>query len=286
MGKEVHEISSTPDAPDWIYRVKRLVPAALWNLLSRPYWWWYNRASHRLAMVVDLRRKRSVERIRRYKNLHRGERCFVLGNGPSLRETDLSLLARETTFGLNRIYLNFPKMGFETTYYVAVNTLVVEQCAEDILSLQMPRFISWRGRKWLPRKGDIIYIDTDYTDPATFAKDATGRIYEGSTVTYVALQLAYYMGFSEVILVGVDHSFVTQGDPNVTVRSRGEDLNHFSKDYFGEGFRWQLPDLDASEHAYRLAKAAFDADGRKIVDATIGGQLQVFKKVPYHSLFQ
>ncbi len=93
------------------------------------------------------------------------------------------------------------------------------------------------------------------------------------------------MGFEEVILTGVDHSFSIQGPPNVTVVSRGDDRDHFSPDYFGEGFRWQLPDLEASEHAYRMARAAFEKDGRRVLDATKGGKLTVFPKVDFDSLF-
>ena len=59
---------------------------------------------------------------------HRGERAFIIGNGPSLRETDLSPLRNEFTFGLNRIYLMFPELGFQTSCLVSVNDLVVEQC--------------------------------------------------------------------------------------------------------------------------------------------------------------
>ena len=104
-------------------------------------------------------------------------------------------------------------------------------------------------------------------------------IHEGSTVTYVAMQLAYFMGFKKVILIGVDHSFVTKGEPNKVVESKGDDPNHFSGSYFGKGFRWQLPDLDRSEDAYRHAKVAFENSGRSIVDATVGGKLDVFPKV-------
>jgi hypothetical protein len=54
---------------------------------------------------------------------------------------------------------------------------------------------------------------------------------------------------------------------------------------FGKGFRWQLPDLETSEIAYGMARSAFEADGRKVVDATVGGKLTVFPKVDYNSLF-
>jgi hypothetical protein len=269
-----------------IYDVKKHVPGPIWRAATGPYWWWYNRARHQLAGLFDSRLRRSQARLAGFRKQHRGQRCFILGNGPSLNKTDLRPLRDEITFGMNRIYLNFSPMGFDTTYYVAINTLVIEQCAAEILQLRMPRFITWRARGWLAGDPEVIFLDTDYTGPEVFSPDLNGRVFEGSTVTFVALELAYYMGFQEVILIGVDHSFSTQGRPNVVVTSQGEDGDHFSPSYFGRGFRWQLPDLEASERAYRLARKAFEDDGRRVLDATEGGKLTVFPKVEYGSLFR
>ena len=132
---------------------------------------------------------------------------------------------------------------------------------------------------------EMIFLHTTYTGPK-FASDVRGRLWEGATVTYVALQLAYYMGFQTAYLIGVDHSFTTKGKPNTTIVSQGDDPNHFNPGYFGKGFRWQLPDLDTSEQAYAMARQAYEADGRKVIDATVGGKLTVFPKVDYNKLFK
>ncbi|MNX67310.1 Beta-barrel assembly-enhancing protease [compost metagenome] len=94
------------------------------------------------------------------------------------------------------------------------------------------------------------------------------------------------MGFSEVILIGVDHHFVTSGAPNREVVSEGEDPNHFHPQYFGSGVRWNLPDLENSEVAYTLAREAYTEAGRQILDATLDGRLTVFPKVDYQRLFE
>ena len=229
-------------------------------------------------------RRDTRRRIRPFHGRYQGKRCFIIGNGPSLAHTDLSYLKNEYTFGLNRIYLMFPQMGFPTSFFVSINDLVIEQTAAEIEALQIPKFISWRARRWLRPADDLFFLHTTYTGKK-FARNATGRLWEGATVTYVALQLAYYFGFSQVILIGVDHSFTTQGQPNTTVVFEGDDPNHFHPKYFGKGFRWQLPDLETSEAAYRLARTSFEADGRQVLDATLGGKLTVFPKVDYFSLF-
>jgi len=252
-----------------------------YRALGASYWLWREEKEARR----DPRYRTSIGRIVAMKDKHQGERCFIIGNGPSLRNTDLSLLKGEVTFGMNRIYLLFDQVGFATTYYVAVNKLVIEQCAREIASLTCPKFISWHARDEIDFTTDMMFLHSRGVSP-TFYTDITRGIWEGATVTYVAMQIAYYMGFQKVILVGVDHSFVTQGKPHTAVVSQGNDPDHFDPQYFGKGFRWQLPDLETSELAYRTAKSQFESEDREIVDATVDGKLQVFSKVDYGTLFK
>lgn len=265
--------------------LKRITPAPLWRTISQSYWWWRNRGRHVTAKWLNPNWRKSRVQLEGYQNRYAGERCFIIGNGPSLRNTDLKRLKNEHTFGLNRIYLLFDELKFKTSFLVSVNDLVLEQCASDIKTLALPKFLTWRSRRWIIKDENTIFIDTDFTGKEDFSPDATGRLFEGFTVTYVALQLAFYMGFSDVVLVGVDHNFSTKGPANATVISEGEDPNHFSGAYFGKGFRWQLPDLDGSERAYKLARSAYEQAGRRVVDATVGGKLTVFPKVDYQTLF-
>ena len=230
-------------------------------------------------------RRESRRRLASLKDSHKGERCFVVGNGPSLKNTDLSKLKDDFCIGMNRIFLAADELGFCPNILVCVNDLVVEQSVEEFNNLQMPKFFSWRARKWLKMDPWSHFIYTSYTSPK-FSKDVTRRVWEGATVTNVCLQLAYHMGFSEVILIGVDHSFATKGKPNTTIQSQGDDPNHFSAAYFGKGFRWQLPDLETSELGYRMARQAYEQSGRRILNATIGGKLDIFEKVDYLSLFE
>lgn len=265
--------------------LKRIIPTPVWKLGSDSYWWWRNRGRHAWARATSPAWRHSLRGLQKYQGLHSGKRCFIIGNGPSLKQMDLSCLQSEYTFGMNRIYLLFPELGFQTSYLVSVNELVLEQCAGEMRSLDMPKFITWRARRWLRDDPQTIFIDTDFTAPERFSSDMTGRVFEGFTVTFAALQLAFYMGFTEAILIGVDHNFATKGTPNATVVSTGEDPNHFAPGYFGKGFRWQLPDLDGSERAYLLARNAYSQTGRRVLDATVDGKLDIFPKVNYNDLF-
>jgi len=225
----------------------------------------------------------SADRMRQYQDIHAGQRCVIIGNGPSLNKMDLSFLENEICFGMNRIFLIYDKWRFRPSYYVSVNPLVIEQSTKEISSLPMPRFLSHKGIEFFEEPGDIMFI-AEHPEWEFSATPYSG-LHEGWTVTFVAMQLAYFMGFSEVVLIGVDHHFVTPGDPNKEVVSQGDDPNHFHPDYFGKGMRWHLPDLERSEHSYHLAKSAFESTDRIIVDATYDGKLTVFPKVDYREYF-
>jgi hypothetical protein len=245
------------------------------------------RGERAIGAAVDLRTlvqyslspsgRRSMAELDALRDRHAGERCVIVGNGPSLRGMDLSVLRGEVTFGLNRGYLAFQPLGFGTTYLVAINVHVVEQFASEILAQPGTTFISWHARHDLP-PGNRAILLRPARGPSFSTNPARG-IWGGATVTYAALQLAYHMGFSQVILIGIDHSFTTTGPAHQLVTSTGADPNHFDPNYFGSGVRWELPNLEVSEVAYRLARDAFAADGRQVLDATLGGKLSVFPKV-------
>ncbi len=244
---------------------------------------------HRIAWAAGRGRGNdNRRRLADYADLHRGQRCFILGNGPSLAKMDLHPLADEWTFGLNRIYLHFEKMGFEPSYYCASNDLVLDQFAADIANLSMPKFLNWNGRRHFDTADEtLLFVRQALTLVDFFGHDLARPMCSGGTVTYLALQIAYYMGFQQAVLIGVDHNFVDQGTPNrAEVRNQPRDENHFHPDYFPKGSRWQLPDLLRSESAYHIARQVYAEDGREVIDATVGGALQVFEKADYADLVE
>ena len=169
------------------------------------------------------------------------------------------------------------------TYYVAVNLHVLEQFSSDIVNLHMPAFVPWYAFPLMQTSNNMHFLDVHLG--LDFATDVRQGLWTGVTVTYATMQIAYYMGFKEVYLIGVDHHFESKGKPHKVVLSQGHDPDHFHHNYFGSGIRWQLPDLEGSEENYRLAKKYFEADGRALRDATIDGHLEIFQKVDYDTLF-
>lgn len=242
-----------------------------------------------LSWRYSARAQANRERLKKLQARHWGERCFVMANGPSLAGMNLEMLRGMPTISMNRAYLLYEEWGFIPSYYVCINELVLEQFSEDIANLPMPKFVNFDRRRLFPdfeQDNDLMYLRLGLNLRDRFSGDVTQPISSGGTVTFACLQLAYFMGFREVVLVGLDHNFVEKGIPNTTeVRKSEKDESHCHPDYFPKGIKWQLPDLYRSEQAYVLARQAYERDGRRILDATQDGNCHVFPKVDFYSLF-
>ena len=237
-------------------------------------------------------------RSRRFHNAHSGERCFILGNGPSLNSVDLSRLAKEYTFGTNGIYLKHMEIGFAPTYYVVEDRLFLSQRAKEINEVNYSiRFFPIREAGVARSLGaTTFFLDFDWScyspssahhrDPR-FSTDITRVVGTGGSVTFVALQIAFYMGFDPIYLVGMDHDVVLSRNATQVgtrrYRTEGEDLNHFDPRY-GDGTTWSSPDWDLVDRAFRQAREVFEQSGRRVLNATAGGKLEVFERVEIESL--
>src|SRR5690606_11638113 len=146
----------------------------------------------------DLRPESWLSRreLKRLANRHAGEKAVILCNGPSLNRVSLDRLKTTYTFGLNKINLLFDRTSFRPSCIVCVNELVLEQNASFYRSTDIPLFLDSSGRRFVPRRPNVVYLHS-YGQPK-FARDCSISIYQGATVTFVAMQLAYHMGFGEV----------------------------------------------------------------------------------------
>ena len=233
--------------------------------------------------------------LRDLKNIHYGERCFILGNGPSLLKHDLSILKNEITFGVNSIFLAFENIGFKPNYYVIEDRFPAEDNKNIINQLSgLTKIFPEDLRYCLKKDKDSILINfkryyADFPNPQfpKFSKNIQKHAFWGGTVSFLNLQLAYYMGFKEVYLIGMDLDYkVPNYAKGNTIKSREDDINHFHPAYFGPGKRWHLPEVDRMVTAFEKAKDAFEEDGRKIINAGIGGNLSTFSRVDFTKLFK
>lgn len=230
--------------------------------------------------------KKNRKKLAALKNKHSGKRCFIIANGPSLSKIDFCLLNDEYTFGMNRIYLMKDQNGFMPNYLACVDKeSQILQFHDELDMLDIPCFFDFNLRKWFSKKENQIFIKGSYF--FRFSKDMSKKTHgKARSVTYAVIQLAYLMGFTEVYLIGKDHSYNTNATAGSAIVSDGKEDNHFIKGYYKKGQRWDAPDYKNEEFAYKIARKEFEKSNRIIKDATIDGNLNIFEKVDFYSLFK
>ncbi|WP_309398967.1 hypothetical protein [Cerasicoccus maritimus] len=231
--------------------------------------------------------------LQQQHNSMRGKRCFLLGCGPSLNKVDLSKLKGEIVMGVNGVALI---EGLKLDYFVTVSNFFWKSHPEALRGLTCQRFIPYFLREYLESDSPTVWLNTvadreyrllDVEKPWQFSYLPDRYIFLGGTVIFVCLQILYYLGFDEVVILGLDHDYGL--DLNKTGK-RGKYVDsgslsmHFRKDYYRKGEQVHI-DMHGMERAYQLSEEAFRESGRRILNASPGTKLDTFQKVDYNTLF-
>lgn len=228
----------------------------------------------KVLRITKIHKNSPYEMMKNIKNKHRGEKCFIVATGPSLAIHDLEKLNNEVTFSMNSICLAFDETEWRPTYYVTQDMNVFEKLEKHIEKLNVKgKFINDKISKH-KKISDGYYIfpvnelnhrimHKKYN--TKFSNDAFAVVYDGYTVTYSIIQIAVYMGFEEIYLLGADCNY-------------SSNMNHHFKEYGHVDPHFLLAG-DKMICAYNEAKKYADQNKVKIYNATRGGMLEVFERV-------
>lgn len=233
------------------------------------------------------------KKLAAYKDAYKGKRCFLIGNGPSLKADDLTKLHEngDITFAFNRVYNIFDDTPWRPTFYISQDEKMLAGCQDVVNSLELPcKFIPIQ-LNWYH---DININDASYfnikpqlsENPVEylFSDDIAKEIYHSGTGMYTAVQMAAYMGFCEIYFIGVDHHFHT------SINNKGEIIvDNSVKDYFSDKYNTDkdnlyIPNTEKSTLTYVATKMHCDERNIKVFNATRGGKLEVFPRIDFDTL--
>lgn len=273
-----------------LFRYNRAVRLLLWPVVrARRYWklisYWHNGDG---------------AEIRKLENIHFGERCFIIGNGPSLVPQDLDRLKNEVTFASNRIFYIFNTTNWRPSYYCCFDNEIAVNEIEGIKKAGVyPKFLSSRSAKLGRTHEDNIYylvfygkfhISPTQCEMNTLSEDISKYMTYSPTVTVNMIEMAIYMGFKEIYLLGVDHNYMSQVDGKGKIHHNdGVKSNHFAgvEELRGNGnVAHVVFNPDTSTEAYVLARQYAKDRNVKIYNATRGGKLEVFERVDFDELMK
>jgi len=280
--------------PFYIYKRRdRILP-----LLYRSINQWCRR-THRTLNDLGIPVNRNELHLAVLKNRHKGKRCFVIGNGPSLRISDLDKIHNNNDIAIasNKIYLAFEETDWRPTYYTVADLLVAENNAEKIRALGLVKLFRDDFKSILGESGDpgvrgnhLYYHPLDnYT--VYFSPNAIKGFHVGETITNVNIQLAYYLGCNPIYVIGIDG--VYQNPPmkekhqeyGEVFVSQGE-VNHFLKDYRKPGETWSIPKPDHHEMAYNCCRSFLESHGITILNASRHSVVRAFEQIELDTILK
>lgn len=226
-------------------------------------------------------------RIAAMKDKYKGKRCFIVATGPSLTIDDLETLHHNHEFciSMNSIFRCFSDTKWRPDQYVIVDTDAISTWEKEMQSLDVKQKFVADCQMYFDYKslGDDWYVyhsifGRESLGGDAFSGDFSVKAYHSGTITNICIQLAAYLGFSKIYLLGVD--FTREGGKvkHFHADANQEDLIYESEEWLEILYRYSLKEYQAS------GKYA-DRHGFKIYNATRGGELEVFERVDFDSLF-
>ncbi len=227
----------------------------------------------------------NIEKLKTFQDKHMGERCFIIGNGPSLDANDLDKLKNEVTFAFNSVYLIFKKTEWRPTYYMLADQNCYMNIGEEInTSIRSYKFIGANCKKYGRIIKDATYFYTKLSlnsDNPKFSDNALKYFYDGYTISYFAIQMAVYMGFKEIILLGMDCRYKKEVGEKGEIIENDQERNYFSEKYQKDK---KMVNTYKMISAYKSAEKYANNNGIMIYNATRGGNLDVFDRIEFDEI--
>ena len=219
-------------------------------------------------------------RLKSLKNKYENERCFIIATGPSLTISDLELLKDEYTFGMNSICQAYENTEWRPSFF-GIQDKKVYELLKDKISDRSLNFIPYRlAKKYGAPPNAVVFPSNSYYHDfelrydiklfSRFSSNSYAIVYDGYSITFSLIQLAVYLGFKSIYLLGADCNYVPG-----------------QKQHFIEHGHYDPKFLTAGERnivSYKAAKEYADGHGIKIINATRGGMLEVFERKPLEEI--
>lgn len=196
---------------DSLYRIKSL---KVKRIMSYPLMHYSRKFQQR-----KFAKSEDSKRLMQFENSHNGERCIIIGNGPSLTPEDLEKTSNDITFASNRIYNIYGLISWRPDYYVAFEPTFIKDnidviCQLDVRKAKMVNVCAKSNKIKCSKAQQNLYwiyssqkytVNKETIKGITFSTDISKYLGASYTVTFTMLQIAIYMGFKEIYLLGIDH---------------------------------------------------------------------------------
>lgn len=181
------------------------------NLLYRAF----NVASD-LYFHINTSQKAALRKNKKFQDRHSGDRCFILGTGPSinkLTDSHIQKLTNEFTIAVNSVYKAQKLSPIKPSYYSlldnnywGISSSTFGEIAEQYKDTPPVFITDIRARRVVPTEADCIYLHAKNYPIDRMRFDITKNLSITMNVVSFSILCAIYMGFREIYLLGCDYN--------------------------------------------------------------------------------
>ena len=249
--------------------------------------------------IIENEFKGNRKKLESLKNTHLGEKCFIIGNGPSLRAEDLTKIKQAGIFSFasKGIYNIFEETEWRPDVWGVSDLNYIEMKKDDINKLKgFVKLVCAQSyiKKGIKLDDDVIYYPfiQNKRNPYVMYDDVTRGVQFYGTFTGKLINFACYMGFKEIYWLGCDHTIPTKKNSDGSFAVDTSVNAHFSNAYssveentylyrnMGDPYK-VIEDMNV---AFRDIKYICESEGIKVLNATRGGALEVFERIAFESI--
>lgn len=245
-----------------------------------------------------------LQKNNKYKNIHADERVFIICTGPSINKMDLTRLKNEKTIAVNSFYLHKDCRLISPDYYCvpAIKGYFTSDVGMEFLreiqrnTLETDYFFSIRDKQMIESVKEYEGVSVNYMSFSSIPNyenadiDLTGLVMGAQSASIMALEMALYMGFREIYLLGTEHDVLTTRrythfySYHESIASKAAEYENAQGDD-ATPFNIELECVYNLWNQYKIIKKIAERRGVSIYNATRGGILDVFERVDYNNLF-
>lgn len=242
--------------------------------------------------LLKVLKNKNMKEILELKDTCKGKRCFIIATGPSVLEKDIKKMKDEILIGVNSsitlcrtcdIVLDYylaSDMGIRELFGTELNEGGAKNIFHEMSWLKFRRDMLYspfwysvyaKGVLWIPSKDSNYKVTVKHME---IPKDFMKGFCVSRTISFLAMQLAVLLGFSEIYLYGFDHSYAGQG--------------HFNENRFEKAKDYDTSDDKKNERfflhcqaCYEVMKKYCEEHNIAIYNATRGGHLEVFERIDF-----
>lgn len=266
--------------------LKEMTGFELKDLMDNGLYKTFNTISRLFYCINYPKIKKIIRKNSELKNKHVGERCFIIGNGPSLNDTDISYIKDEFTFATNYFYKSKQYKILQPTYYLLLDGGFFQEKSEilnEIISeiSASTLILNYKGKKKVENCEDslktIYYLyQRLFPHKKLQCVDASKNMTIGLNVVIGCIQMAIYMGFKEIYLIGTDfnsfsstksiHCYNSNEERTISI---GDELKFYSLVSY---FHYYLEEYT-------------DKNNIKIYNASKYSLLDAYERINYEKIF-